>query len=57
MRTVQTTMVILLFAILTMAGTKRPIAFEDFFAMQRVGSVVVSPDGTQAAYTLTTPNI
>jgi len=57
MRSVQTTIIILIFSVLAIAGTKRPIAFEDFFAMQRVGSVVVNPQGTIAAYTLTTPSI
>ena len=57
MRTIQTAFIVLLFAMLAMATAKRPIAFEDFFAMQRVGSLTVSPDGQTAAYSLTTPNI
>ncbi len=39
------------------ASDKKPITFEDFFGMQRLGTVAVSPDGKMAAYTLTTPNI
>ena len=39
------------------AGEKRAITFEDFFAMKRLGSYAVSPDGKWAAYDLTIPNI
>ena len=50
-------LILILFVIPLAAVDKRPITFEDFFAMQRLGSVVLSPDKNQAAYTLTTPSI
>ena len=35
------------------AQSKRAITVDDLWAMKRVGSVVVSPDGEQVAFTLT----
>jgi len=49
-------MLILLFTGLNAQG-KRPIGFEDFFGMHRLGAVKVSPNGKMVAYTLTVPNI
>ncbi len=48
---------LLLLTLPLIAADKRPITFDDFFSMQRLGSVVLSPDKNTAAYTLTTPNI
>lgn len=48
---------LLLVTLPLVAAEKRPITFDDFFSMQRLGSVVLSPDKNMAAYTLTTPNI
>ena len=54
----QRTLLLLIMLVLPlMAADKRSITFEDFFAMQRLGSVVLSPDKNQVAYTLTTPSI
>ena len=39
------------------AQEKRAITFEDFFSMKRVGGIAVSPDGRNAAFSLTVPNI
>lgn len=49
--------ILFIFLIPLMAGVQRPIAFEDFFSVQRLGALVASPDQKQAAYTLTTPSI
>ncbi|MEJ2545709.1 MAG: DPP IV N-terminal domain-containing protein, partial [Calditrichaceae bacterium] len=49
--------IILIDGVLLFAGDKRAITFEDFFAMQRLGDVVVSPDAKSIAYTLAIPNV
>ncbi len=48
---------LLLLALPLFAADKQPITFDDFFSMQRLGSVALSPDGNTVAYSLTTPNI
>ena len=48
---------IFVFSTLLFAGNKRAITFKDFFAMKRMTSVTVSPNGDKIAFCLTTPNI
>jgi len=47
----------LMFAAFLFAGPKHAITFNDFFHMQRIGAVAVSPDGHYAAFDLKTANI
>jgi len=47
---------LILFSVLSAQG-KRAITFEDFFAMKRIGTAVLSPDGRYAAFDVKVPNI
>lgn len=49
--------VLLVLIIHLQAQDKRPMTFQDFFGLQRLGAVNVSPDGQRIAYTLTVPDI
>ncbi len=51
-------LILLLFIPMIMnAQTKRPLTVEDLWAMKRVGSVTVSPDGKTIAFTVTKYNM
>jgi len=52
-----TIILVFVFSFSLFSGTTRSTSFEDFFSMQRLGSVVLSPDKNKVAYTLTTPDI
>ena len=49
--------IVLIISIILFAGDKRAITFEDFFSIQRLGDVVISPDAKLIAYTLAVPDI
>ncbi len=50
--------VLMVFVLSTsLIGQKRPIAFEDFFSMKRLGSFALSPDGRTIAYDVKVPDI
>ena len=53
------TILLFLLSVLTLAigQEKHPITFEDFFSMQRLGTVAVSPAGDRVAFDVTVPNI
>ena len=54
----QLSLVLLLVGVVALpAQEKKTITFEDFFSMQRLGTVAVSPDGRLIAYTLSVPDI
>lgn len=54
----QLSLVLLLVVVVSLpAQEKKTITFEDFFSMQRLGTVAVSPDGRLIAYTLSVPDI
>ncbi|MBN1407081.1 MAG: S9 family peptidase [Calditrichaceae bacterium] len=50
-------LVLLISSILLFAGDKRAIKFEDFYAMQRLGDIVISPNANSIAYTVAVPDI
>ena len=49
--------ILLVGCIAIFAGDKRAITFEDFFSMQRLGDVIISPNAKLIAYTLSIPDI